>query len=378
MGARLRALWPGGVTDQVRAVFLALSLTGLVSVMAQERPTAPLGWWALPVSLAGGAALAAIWLTAYRRRATPWWVDGIEVCGLLAVGAGLAVPSALFGVFFPALMYRWLAGGNLRALSRAASFVAVLGLVAHIHPGGGPSETAGALLAGVSFAVPITLLSTRALAVLLSRHEALACRERELVEVMEHRATHDGLTGLANRYKITQALQELTASGDGAVLILDLDNFKVVNDVFGHPAGDTLLRDVAERLSAAVRPGEVLGRLGGDEFAMIAPGAGAPSGAIEVGSRMISALDGLFEAGGRDVSVSASAGASVAGPGLEPGDLLRQADTAMYAAKQAGRGRVALFEERMHLAVDERLRLGEEIRLSVASGQLVLHYQPIL
>ncbi len=370
---------PEGVVAQIRAVFLALALAGLVGVLAQERPGTPIGSWAVPAALAGAAALAFTWVRVYRR-GLPWWADIAEPLALAAVGTGLKVPSAMFGVFFPALMFGWLSGGSVRAAVRGAFYLGAIAFVAWMHPSSDPSQSVAHLVGAIAFAVPITLLSTRALAWVLAKHEILVGRERDLVATMEHRATYDGLTELANRHQVMAVLEELTGSHPtgGAVLMIDLDDFKVVNDAFGHNAGDSLLRAVAERLAAATVPGEVLGRLGGDEFAMISPGVSGAAEAREAAGRVLAALGEPFESNGTHLRVGASVGAALVAPTLSPGDLLRQADTAMYAAKRRGGRQSAVFEEDMHRAATERQSAQSDLAQALPRGELVLYYQPVV
>lgn len=199
----------------------------------------------------------------------------------------------------------------------------------------------------------------------------------EMQAALEHQARHDALTGLPNRAVVVRRIEEaLRGSGAPvAVMFLDLDQFKLVNDASGHLAGDRLLVLVAERLRVAVRPGDLVARFGGDEFVVLCEGADART-ATGLAETLLRAFDEPFTFDGHRVYASASLGVA-----LGPGDaqtLLRHADAAMYAAKARGRGRVQLFDASMATAVEGRLALAADLRDALARGDLELHYQPIV
>ena len=202
-----------------------------------------------------------------------------------------------------------------------------------------------------------------------------------LEEQLTRQAFHDGLTGMANRAlfrdRLDQALARSARSlGVLAVLLVDLDGFKQVNDSLGHDAGDELLKVVAERFESELRPSDTLARLGGDEFAVLIDGA-HESQASSVAIRLLGSLAEPVWIAGRELSVGASIGVA-----LHPGgtarseDLLRHADVAMYAAKEAGRGRFELFHYDMARELGELLGLEHELRLGLQRGEFTLHYQP--
>jgi diguanylate cyclase (GGDEF)-like protein/PAS domain S-box-containing protein len=202
-----------------------------------------------------------------------------------------------------------------------------------------------------------------------------------LEEELTRQAFHDGLTHLANRGlfrdRLDQALARSARTHEQlAVLLLDLDGFKQVNDTLGHDAGDQLLRAAAERLAAAVRPSDTLARLGGDEFAVLLDPASEEE-AEEVAQRLTQQLAKSFELFGRELTMGASIGI-VAHPGghAESDDLIRHADIAMYAAKDAGRGHHQVFRHDMALEFGELLALEGELRAAVENGELTLYYQP--
>ena len=198
---------------------------------------------------------------------------------------------------------------------------------------------------------------------------------REAEEQLRHQAFHDPLTGLANRALFTDRVQHalVVRSGDAAVLFLDLDDFKAVNDGLGHPAGDTLLQEVAQRLSEALTPGDTIGRLGGDEFAILVERAGGDASAVDVAERVIGALQEPFGVQGREVFITASVGIGVGGDAEE---LLRSADVAMYRAKASGKAQYVVYAPRMDDHVHGRLELVADLRRAVLDEELVVHYQP--
>lgn len=205
---------------------------------------------------------------------------------------------------------------------------------------------------------------------------------QRLEEELRHHAFHDSLTGLANRAlfgdRLEQALARLERTQNVlGVLFLDLDEFKTVNDDRGHAIGDQVLRMVAERLRETVRVGETVARLGGDEFGIIVEGNDA-SYAAEVAERILENLRRPFDFGGAEGFIRASIGIATTSDSLDsPGELLRHADVAMYAAKGAGKGRYQMFNSGLHDQVIGRLQLEAELGLAIERDELVIHYQPI-
>ncbi len=194
----------------------------------------------------------------------------------------------------------------------------------------------------------------------------------------------DSLTGLANRRLMSErvevALAQISPGLDCVcVLILDIDSFKRVNDSLGYTHGDALLRDVADRLTAAVRPTDVIARLGGDGFAVLLSGLIDPSEAEDVAQRLLDALKEPFTSAGRSVHLSASVGvaqASSRSVGVE--DLLADADLAMYEAKTSGKSRFVLFEPNFRKEASGRLALEEDLRHAVEGGLFRLNFQPVV
>jgi diguanylate cyclase (GGDEF)-like protein len=165
----------------------------------------------------------------------------------------------------------------------------------------------------------------------------------------------------------------------GAALVYcDLDGFKAVNDSLGHAVGDVLLREVAKRLRACLRPGDVIVRLGGDEFAALLPGVGSAAPAQAIADRMLDALRDPFPLQGRELFVTASIGIALTEPGAGVDALLRNADLAMYAAKTEGRGRHRVYEQDMHSAITRRLQLEQDLRRALDADALSVWYQPVI
>jgi diguanylate cyclase (GGDEF)-like protein/PAS domain S-box-containing protein len=212
-----------------------------------------------------------------------------------------------------------------------------------------------------------------------SEREALLAAERAARTELAHAATHDPLTGLPNRVELlswlTDALASPRRAGDVAVLFCDVDRFKVVNDSLGHAAGDELLVAVAQRLAHDIRPGDMVARLGGDEFVVALPSA-SPGEAERVAARLLDSFREPVVVAGRRLVVSASIGIALADRGATAETLLRDADAALYLAKDAGRDQVARFDDEVRTGVVTRLQTEHELRDAVDAGQLRLHYQP--
>ncbi|HEY0969748.1 MAG TPA: EAL domain-containing protein [Gemmatimonadales bacterium] len=206
---------------------------------------------------------------------------------------------------------------------------------------------------------------------------------RRSEERLAHQAFHDPLTELANRAlfldRVRHALARRRRRDAGvAVLFVDLDDFKKVNDSLGHSAGDRLLVAAAERLCACVRSADTVARLGGDEFAVLVEDAGGPTDAAFVAERLVDALRAPFAVGGTELFVSASVGVAIAAPGEGADELLRNADVAMYYAKARRKDGHAVFEPWMHETVRERLAIEADLRRALERDELTLHYQPIV
>jgi diguanylate cyclase (GGDEF)-like protein len=223
---------------------------------------------------------------------------------------------------------------------------------------------------------------------------SLELHERERAEErLRHVALHDQLTSLPNRALLLDRLgqcierQQRHPAEVSAVMYLDLDNFKIVNDSLGHRAGDAVLIEAARRLAEVVRTTDTVGRpmdslaarLGGDEFVVLLQDVSNASEALRTADRVLQALSAPYVHEGRELSLSASIGIAIAGGnGQTPEELLRDADTAMYQAKYSGKGRCALFDAPMHTAVLNRMNLEADLRGAAARGELAVVYQPIV
>jgi diguanylate cyclase (GGDEF)-like protein/PAS domain S-box-containing protein len=212
--------------------------------------------------------------------------------------------------------------------------------------------------------------------------------ERKAAELqLQHDALHDSLTGLPNRVLFQDRLEHLVGRrlrhmGTSAVLFLDLDRFKIVNDSLGHLVGDGLLVEVAKRLSGALRPGDTVARLGGDEFTILLEDLVDFEEAGLVADRVLGALDAPFLVTEQELYLSASIGIAMVPPGATPEEVIRDADAAMYRAKGEGRGRHALFDSTLHQAALSRLDVETRLRRGLSGDRVQgpgLHvaYQPI-
>ena len=222
-----------------------------------------------------------------------------------------------------------------------------------------------------------------ALAATAIRNQRLVEEIRRSEERLAYQAFHDPLTDLANRAlfleRVSAALARAGASPDTvAVLFLDLDNFKTVNDSLGHSEGDRLLVAAAERLLNATRGCDTVARLGGDEFAVLLANVRNDHDITAVATRITTALRAPFALQGTEAFVSASVGIARAAAGTGAEELLRNADAAMYSAKTRGKGRHVHFEAAMHAAVLARLELEADLRRAVAGSEFRLFYQPIV
>ncbi|MEO8696642.1 MAG: EAL domain-containing protein, partial [Acidimicrobiales bacterium] len=202
--------------------------------------------------------------------------------------------------------------------------------------------------------------------------------EEELVQ----QALHDSLTGLPNRALLTDRLIHGLAGSrrrgtQVGVIFLDVDHFKVVNDSLGHTSGDDLLRQAAERIAGAIRPGDTVARFGGDEFVVVCDDVNLAD-TTQIAARVLEALSQPCVIGGQDVHVTASLGIAISDEHATPESLLRDSDAAMYRAKERGRGRVEVFDEAVRLKAEARLATESALRRGLEREEFVLHFQPIV
>jgi diguanylate cyclase (GGDEF)-like protein len=284
---------------------------------------------------------------------------------------------------------RWSAGVNYLEVCRRAASIgdtdagAVLGGLNDVANGAKDSFTLD-----YECSSPVTERWFALHAVPLLRHEGLIISHTDITarvlsqRRLTYQAYHDELTGLPNRRRLLQHLRHATEEADGspevAALLVDLDGFKNVNDSLGHDVGDSLLKQVAARLSATVDGADVVGRLGGDEFVVVAHDCDADA-ATELADEIRRTLVEPFDVAGLHLPMAASIGIAVNSSGTaRPEDLLRDSGVARYAAKKGGRDRSQIFSAALGAAAQDRLELAAGLRLAVARDQLVLDYQPIL
>ena len=226
-----------------------------------------------------------------------------------------------------------------------------------------------------------TLANNASVALQYDRLEQAVLQLRELQEQLHHQAFHDPLTDLANRSLFINRVKETLVAGSSevAVLFIDLDDFKTFNDSFGHAAGDELLMAVASRLRDSVRPGDTIARLGGDEFAVMVHESGhAREDGVLVAQRIMRAFEVPVEAANETISVHLSIGIATTSDSRRADELIRNADLAMYRAKESGKGRFEIFDLQMRDAVLKRHGLKEELQRAVEREEVVVEYQPIV
>ena len=206
-------------------------------------------------------------------------------------------------------------------------------------------------------------------------------QRKDMEEQLARHAFFDGVTGLANRTLFMNRISEALSPGRTdavAVLFLDLDGFKLINDSMGHEAGDRLLALAGQRLGSCLRPGDLVARFGGDEFTILMERVPHPALAMRIAERIVKEFKSAFSLDGRDVYAGVSVGVAVstAGEHRRPDDLVREADTALYVAKSRGKGQAVLFHPSMNNHVVGRLDLETDLRRALERNELTLHYQP--
>ncbi|GJE56493.1 hypothetical protein EKPJFOCH_2999 [Methylobacterium thuringiense] len=292
-----------------------------------------------------------------------------EICGL---SAGEIVPGTPFVDIVRALLGR-------RRMEPAVSVGALYGQqrALILQAGGG-----GAVLKMLPDTVVSVIHRPMADGSWVTTIEDISDRSRSQDQIA-HMAMHDALTDLPNRVMFRQrlddALRRVKRGEPCAVLCLDLDRFKTINDTLGHPVGDTLLVSVAEQLRGLVRETDTVARLGGDEFAIVQTNVGHPDDSKVLADRLIRALSVPKEIDGHLVASGVSIGIALApGDGMDPDQILKSADLALYRAKAHGRGRYCYFEPGMDVLPQERRRLELDLRTALAANQFELYYQPIV
>ena len=244
-----------------------------------------------------------------------------------------------------------------------------------------PSRVSAVLaaLAGSAVSALLLVVVTREAA---RRVDQQAFARQISLDAARRQALHDPLTDLGNRQLFTDRLEHALArraERGTAVLYMDLDGFKGVNDVYGHLVGDAMLVEVANRISAAVRPEDTVARFGGDEFAVLCEDVGDEVVATRIAERIISSIaERPFELAGRSLRMTPSVGVALATEEADTSGLLRRADAALYRAKERGKARYELFDEGMHAQALAKRQVEDDLAFAVERGELRLHYQPIL
>ena len=393
--ALLASRAPGAVPNQsayvLAAWILAVGTVGTALRFAAKPPTSTrrkLGGYAATALLLGGMHLATVSAVGLDRA-----VFGRPGSIALGVAATVAA-SALFVIGLANSQGVGEARGRpwhlIVATALSIVFVGQIGLgiagwTGTIgHPGEEQlSPNALAVLAGTAASVALTM--TRLMAKLerrlTGRAEELAVSLRQANEDLQKIAYQDPLTLLPNRLVFEQRLAAAVARADRegsrlALLFIDLDGFKPINDSFGHSSGDTVLHAVGERLRAVARQGDTMARVGGDEFLMLLEGAPDEGSAALVASRVLSTLNQPYTLGEKEVTVSCSIGIVFYPDGGARSKLIAHADAAMYSAKRAGGSTYCFFEPRMEADAREQVELLRDLRQALEQGELELYYQP--
>lgn len=242
---------------------------------------------------------------------------------------------------------------------------------------GGTEELWWSLTGKPHFGAGDTFLGYRGTAKDISNSYKQQCDSSRLAE-------YDGLTGLSNRHRMNRRLTAMLNAckierRSCALLMLDLDRFKQVNDTLGHPAGDELLRQVAQRLQRIVPEGSEIGRLGGDEFQIIMPDRDDRGDLGDIANRIIQMISQPYSIEGSRAIIGTSIGMAIAPyDGIEPAELIKSTDLALYSAKGGGRGQFRFYSNELKDAAEERREIEEDLRDALARGELAMHYQPIV
>lgn len=363
----------------VASALVAAAGIGLGMVIAAHstrRLTTLLGGTAIGLSV---AAMHYLGMFAYR-------VDGIVSWEPMFVAASLAITvtcaaAAILRLRFGARAGQlWQTAGLLSAAIIGLHFTGMTAF--SVQPIAGVSQNADSE-AFAAMAVAIGLVALIILGVGISTYLVEKQSDRDSESRIAHIALHDALTDLANRHNFSQALQaecnRLNRYGrQFALILIDLDRFKPINDTLGHPAGDAVLKIAAGRIVRAVRTGDMVARMGGDEFAVLSCGTKDSAQAETIAARIVEILARPVLVDGNIVEVSGSVGVALAPlHGMDPDTLIRHADIALYAAKHAGRGTHCLFEPELMEAINHRRSLEAALRRACSCEEFEVVYQPV-
>ncbi|GHC93647.1 putative signaling protein [Pseudorhodoferax aquiterrae] len=346
-------------------------------------------------ALAMGAGICAMH---YLGMASMVLAPGIQWDWLLVVASGaiavLASAVALL-IFFALRDYRGMAARNRQVLAALAMGAAICGMHYTGMAAAGFAADSVCLsadqLRGDSLGVLVTVAATMLLSMAMftslldarmqGKTERLASSLKAANAELQQIAFRDALTGLPNRLlfdeRVASAVERSRRDHASlALLFIDLDGFKPVNDSFGHRIGDAVLQEVGRRLAATVRACDTVARVGGDEFVLLLEGASDSAAIAQAAQRLIDTVSAPMEHGGHEVRLSCSIGVALYPSDGPHAELMAHADAAMYAAKRAGGSSYAFFEAHMNAGVREQIALQRELRLALERGELALHYQP--
>ena len=316
---------------------------------------------------------------------------------LVAASVAIAVLASAVAllVFFALRSYRGVAARNRQVLAALAMGAAICGMHYTGMAAAGFADGSVCLsadqLRGENLGVLVTMAATMLLSMAMftslldarmqGKTERLASSLQAANAELQQIAFRDALTGLPNRLlfdeRVASAVERSRRDhGSLALLFIDLDGFKPINDSFGHRIGDAVLQEVGHRLAAGVRTCDTVARVGGDEFVLLLEGASDSAAIAQTAQRLIDLVSAPMEQGGHEVRLSCSIGIALFPSDGPQAELMAHADAAMYAAKRAGGSSYAFFEAHMNAGVREQIALQRELRLALERGELALHYQP--
>ena len=354
---------------------LSVAILFVGALLAMTEVTRIPAFWALVLAWVGLITGDLVYSLFFVGEATlPLWVANTAYCGFFGLLGVAGLLPSMVSLARPATK-RVRGYGHSRFVAVAVALLVPAIVVAVRAP---EDSTERFINAALLVILGVLVLLRTAWAV--NRHATSEVR-------LELQANRDPLTGLPNRLRLASHLEEVldraqVAGAGVGVLFMDLDQFKNVNDSWGHETGDELLIVVAARLDSAVRRGELVARVGGDEFIIVCEGLDDVNGADNVAARMLTMFEDPVALRACDVVITSSVGIAFTKPSLREGvtaeDLIREADTAMYRSKARGGHSVVLFDESMRTEIAERIALESSLRGALERGELRMHYQPIV